>query len=309
MPIYLDNPHDYGPSGPDGQGWNRLSLNAHFDTPVHCGLRPIRFAALFEARTGRQRWGGFERCTGAELASRPVPDASPDTPRVRCGACPIYQNAREHPPLRNWPDHSVLLLGRVRDWPRTPGMWIADPAAGRSSVHLHTWQGQDTGVTVDWPALAVAAEIRMTWQFQDQDGEAFWIVRLNPGAEQMTVDTKTYRDHTRHVLYAPDARRLAAVECQSSCAHEDWHLRHLAADLADLDGAAPADGLAAAPHLPERLPGVPSFSLSREGGTATIKHTVSRDFDASTMTVTAEAPTSPAVTAVLLAHIARVAAW
>ncbi|MBQ0888556.1 hypothetical protein KBZ94_27160 [Streptomyces sp. RM72] len=309
VPTYLDNPHEYEPSGPDGQGWNRLSLNAHFDTPAHCGLRPIRFASLFEARTGRQRWGGYERCMGAKLVSRPVPDVSPDTPRIRCGTCPVYQNAREHPPVPNWPEQSVLLLGRVRDWPRTPGMWIADPAAGRSSVHLHTWQGQDTGVAVDWPDLAVAAEIRMTWQFHDQDGDAFWIVRLNPGAEQTAVHTKNFRDHTRHVLYAPGARRLAGVKCHGTCAHEDWHLHHLAADLADLDGATPTGGPAAAPDLPERLPGVPSFSLSRDGGTATITHTASRDFDASTMTVNAEVPTSPGVTAVLLAHIARVAAW
>ncbi|MFI1312927.1 hypothetical protein ACH4TS_22705 [Streptomyces albidoflavus] len=242
---------------------------------------------------------------GAKLASQPAPDASPDTPRVRCGACPVYQNAREHPRVPNWPDQSVLLLGRVRDWPRTPGMWIADPAAGRSSVHLHTWQGQDTGVAVDWPDLVIAAEIRMTWQFQDQDGEAFWIVRLNPGAEQTAVHTKTYRDHTRHVLYAPDARRLAGVKCHGACAHEDWHLWHLAADLADLGAATPA----AAPDPPERLPGVPFFSLSREAGATTIKHTASRDFGASTMIVDAEAPTSPAVIAALLAHIARVASW
>ncbi|WP_406378446.1 cytochrome P450 [Streptomyces sp. NBC_01618] len=127
-------------------------------------------------------------------------------------------------------------------------MWIADSAAGRSSVHLHTWQGQDTGGAVDWPDLAIAAEIRMTWQFQDQDGDAFWIVRLNPGAEQTAVHTKNYRDHTRHVLYAPGARRLGGVKCHGACAHEDWHLRHLAADLADLDGATPADGPAAAPE-------------------------------------------------------------
>ncbi|MET9779306.1 hypothetical protein ABZ023_34550 [Streptomyces sp. NPDC006367] len=308
MPTYLDNPHEYGPRGPDGQGWNRLSLNAHFDTPAHCGLRPIRFASLFEARTGRQRWGGYERCMGAKLASRPAPDASPDTPRVQCGTCPVYQNAREHPPLPNWPDQAVLLLGRVRDWPRTPGMWIADPAAGRSSVHLHTWQGQDTGVAVDWPDLAIAAEIRMTWQFHDQDGDAFWIVRLNPRAEQTAAHTKNYRDHTRHVLYAPDGRRLAGVKCHRACAHEDWHLRHLAADLSDLDGATPADRPTAAPDLPERLPGVPSSSLSRDGGTTTITNSASRAFGATTMIVNAEVSTS-SETAALLAHIARVAAW
>ncbi|MFG2210936.1 hypothetical protein [Streptomyces sp. NPDC048638] len=308
MPVYLDNPHDCGPRGPDGQGWNRLSLNAHFDTPTHCGLRPIRFASLFEARTGRQRWGGYERCIGNQLPSQPVAD-EPGAPVVRCASCPVYQNAHAHPPLPNWPGQHPLLLGRVRDWPRTPGMWIADAAAGRSSVHLHTWQGQDTGAAVDWPDLAVAADIRMTWQFHDQDGDAFWIVRLNAGAEQAVVHTKKYPDHTRHVLYAAGGRRLAGIKCHGACAHGDWHLRHLAADLADLDGAPPTDGHATAPDLPERLPGVQFFSMAPAGGTATITHAASRDFGASTMTVTAEVATTPGVTAVLLAHIARVTAW
>ncbi|MEO3976680.1 hypothetical protein [Streptomyces sp. CAU 1734] len=309
MPVYLDNPHDYGSRGPDGEGWNRLSINAHFDAPAHCGLRPVRFASLFEARTGRQRWGGFERCADPKLALGPAPAASPDTPRVQCGSCPVHQNAHADPSLPRWPGRTPLVLGRVRDWPRTPGMWIADPAAGRSSVHLHTWQGQDTGIVVGWPDLAVATGIRMTWQFHDQGGEAFWIVRLSLGAEQTVVRTKKYRDHTRHVLYAAGARRLAGVKCHGECAHEDWHLRHLAADLADSAVVTPANGGAAAPELPERLPGVPSFSLAPEDGTAVITHAASRGFGASVMTVDAEVPTSEGVTAALLAHIARVAAW
>ncbi|WP_053726658.1 hypothetical protein [Streptomyces sp. WM6378] len=307
MPVYLDNPNDYGSRGPDGQGWNRLSLNAHFDTPAHCGLRPIRFASLFEARTGRQRWGGYERCVGGKLPSLPA-DGGSSAPLVRCAHCPVYQNAHAHPPLPNWPGTAPLLLGRVRDWPRTPGRWIADPAAGRSSVHLHTWQGEDTGAAADWPDLAVAADICMTWQFHDQDGDAFWIVRLNSGAEQAVVHTKKYQDHTRHVLHAPDGRRLARIRCHGACAHEDWHLRHLTADLADLDGALPIDGHSAA-DLPENLPGVRFFSLAPVGGTATITHAASRAFGASTMTINAEVPTSPGVTGALLAYIARVAAW
>ncbi|WP_446046433.1 hypothetical protein [Streptomyces olivaceus] len=309
MPVYLDNPHAYSPHGPDGKGWNRLSLNAHFDTPAHCGLRPIRFATLFESRTGRQRWGGFERCIGAKLAPLPAPAASSDTPRVRCGSCPVYQNAREHPPLPNWPGQAPLALGRVRDWPRTPGMWIADPAAGRSSVQLHTWQDQDTGMAVDWSDLAVAAEIRMTWQFHDRDGDAFWIVRLNSGAEQTVVHTTEHQDHTRHVLYAADARRLAGVKCYGRCAHEEWHLRHLAADLGDLAGTTSPNEGTAAPNLPERLPGVPSVSLAPGDGGAVITRTTSRDCAASVTTVTADVPNSPGVTVALLAHIARVAAW
>ncbi|OEJ49738.1 hypothetical protein [Streptomyces agglomeratus] len=60
LPTLL-SPPAYGPSGPDGQSWNRLSLNAHFGVPHQCGLLPTSYSALLESMTGRQRWGSFER--------------------------------------------------------------------------------------------------------------------------------------------------------------------------------------------------------------------------------------------------------
>lgn len=293
MPLRLDPPR-YGPAGPDGKGWNRLSLNAHFDSPHHCGLLPTSFATLFEARTGRQRWGGYERC----VSSGP------------CTSCTVYRTSRAGPHLSGWPSGTPLLLGRVRDWPRTPGLEFADPAAGRSSVHLHTWQGAETGVRVEWPVLAAAADLALTWQFRDEDGEAFWLVRLNPAVAEVTVRSKAYEQHTRHVLYTGGGRRrLALVKCHGTCAHEDWHLRHLAADLSDLVDAAPGGGLTGASAFPELLPGLRSFALCHADGTTTIRHAASRDFGASTMTVDAYVPTSSDLAAALLAHLARVAAW
>jgi hypothetical protein len=61
-----------GPGGPDGQGWNRPSLNAHFDRSHHCELLPSAFATLGESMTGRQEWGGFGRCPPLP----PTPDAT-----------------------------------------------------------------------------------------------------------------------------------------------------------------------------------------------------------------------------------------
>lgn len=289
MPLRLDPPH-HGPAGPDGKGWNRLSLNAHFNTPRHCGLRPTNFTTLFEARTGRQHWGGYERC----VSSGP------------CTSCTIYRTSSGHPQLPGWPARTPLLLGRVRDWPRAPVPGFADPAAGRSSVHLHTWQGSETGVRVEWPDLAAAADLVMTWKFRDQEGDAFWLVRLNSAVAEVAVRSKAYGQHTRHILYTSGGRRrLALLKCHGTCAHEDWHLRHLAADLADLVDATPAGAAA----LPELLPGVQLFSLSHIDGTTAITHAAGRDFGASTMSVDAYVPTSSRLTTALLAHVARVAAW
>jgi hypothetical protein len=133
LPLFLTAP-GYGSNGPDGQGWNRLSLNAHFDVRNQCGLLPANFPALFESMTGRQAWGGFERC------SRPGPG--------ECGTCPVQRLHLEHRGI-DWPASTPLLLFRVRPLPRTPGTLFADPAAGRSTLHPHTWQGAEVDVEAD----------------------------------------------------------------------------------------------------------------------------------------------------------------
>ncbi|GLF99920.1 hypothetical protein [Streptomyces yaizuensis] len=89
MPIFLNAP-TYGPRGPHGQGWNRLSLNAHFGVRHQRGLLTISYVALFDSMTGRQSWGGvraveyeqkkqtaFEDCGVCEERAAEVQDQLP----------------------------------------------------------------------------------------------------------------------------------------------------------------------------------------------------------------------------------------
>ncbi|NUU22435.1 MAG: hypothetical protein HOV68_13110 [Streptomycetaceae bacterium] len=129
---------------------------------------------------------------------------------------------------------------------------FADPAAGRSSLRLHAPDGTDTGTTLEWPALRNDYNIRISWSFRDAQGEAFWVVRGSTTADDAHVLSNPLPAGTRHVLHAaPDGRRLVTVTCPAPCAHEEWHLAHLAADLAGLahDGEVPPGTVPQPPEL------------------------------------------------------------
>lgn len=73
MPVYLQAP-SVPPSGPDGKGWNRLSIASCWTPGDQCALRPTNWPTLFESHdTRRARWGGFGPCTR----------------NGECGACPL----------------------------------------------------------------------------------------------------------------------------------------------------------------------------------------------------------------------------
>ncbi|WP_372412552.1 hypothetical protein [Streptomyces luteireticuli] len=284
MPLFLEA-DGYGPGGPDNKGWNRLSLNAHFDTRHQCGLLPTNFPTLFESRTGRQRWGGYERC--------PKPGGG------YCATCSVYQRASEHRPMP-WPENVPLVLVRIRPWPPTPGSFLVNDAAGRSDLRVHTWAGRDLGITTDWRTLRNSPGICFSWFFRDDDAEAFWIVRSNPAATAALVRTRRFETHTRHALYAGQGQpRLALLTCHG-CSHSDDDLQHLAADLGDA-----ADGTVAAaantPVLPERLAGVPAIGLVHEDGRSRIRH---RD---ATTSISWDMPFGEGTAAALLAHAVRLA--
>ncbi|MFB8406757.1 hypothetical protein [Streptomyces sp. NPDC055912] len=290
MPLFLEQP-TYGPHGPDGQGWNRLSLNAHFDTRHQCGLLPIGYTGLFESRTGRQGWGGYDRCGKAGA----------------CGACPVSALSGEQRPLEGWPAGTPLLLGRVRPWALTPGALLADPAGGRSDVHLMTWQGEDTGVKADWQSVRNDYGARISWTFRDAEGEAFWLVRDNPDAGAAVVRTKQLGATTRHALYGcSGGPRLALLTCHGGCAHEEYHLRHLAADLAGLPGSdAPNASRGLAGGLPEFLPAAPGISFAHEARHVEIRRSASRQYPGSTTRFALDVPDGTATTSVLLAYAVR----
>lgn len=247
MPLFL-TASSYGSRGPDGQGWNRLSLNAHFDVPNQCGLLPTNYATLFESMTGRQRWGGFEHCSG------PGPG--------RCGSCPIQRAHLRGQSGIEWPANTPLLLVRIQPLPRTPGSLFADPAAGRSTLDPRTWRGAATGVAADWQMVRNTPGVRLGRSFRDGEGEAFWLVRDNPAAVASVVRSRQMGSHTRHALYAQiGLPRLALLTCHGGCAHGDDDLRHLAADL-----AAASTEPENTRSLPRRLPGAPGTEFAHEGG-------------------------------------------
>ncbi|MFK0047779.1 hypothetical protein ACIQU4_27585 [Streptomyces sp. NPDC090741] len=229
-------------------------MNAHFETRHQCGLLPTNHATLFESRTGRQRWGGYERCLR--------PGAG------HCATCPVFQQANEHREL-SWPGDTPLVLARIRPWPPTPGSFFVNFAAGRSDLHLYTWAGTTLGVETDWLTVRNALGVRCSWVFRDGDGKAFWLVRDNPAAATAVVRTRTSGlGHARHALYAgPEQPRLALLDCDG-CSHTDDDLQYLAADLADAVGPASAEPQA----IPERLPGVPVIDLSHKNGRSWIRH-------------------------------------
>ncbi|MFJ1607011.1 hypothetical protein ACIOHS_27110 [Streptomyces sp. NPDC088253] len=75
MPIHLPPPA-YQPGGPDGQGWNRLSIASCWTPSAQCALRPTDWPTLLESHdTRRARWGGFGPCVR----------------RGECGACPVLK--------------------------------------------------------------------------------------------------------------------------------------------------------------------------------------------------------------------------
>ncbi|MFE0357502.1 hypothetical protein ACFW2K_26275 [Streptomyces nigra] len=245
-----------------------------------CGLLPLTFSHLFESRTGRQQWGGYDRCREGG----------------RCKSCPVQRRHLQHDGI-DWPGDTPLLLARARPLPLSEDTLWADPAAGRSVLHLFTLQGQDTGIVESWWRLRNTMSARISWHFVDAEGEAAWLVRDNPAAGAAVVRTKRYTTHTRHALCSSDGtRRLALLTCRNGCAHSDGDLRHLTADLADAD-ASPAS--LPAPDMPEHLPGVPQIKLGREDG-----RTVIRRNDATTH-INVDVPADSAVVTAVAAHVVR----
>ncbi|MFB6881264.1 hypothetical protein ACFCY8_10560 [Streptomyces noursei] len=250
--IFLPQP-SHGPGGPDGQGWNRLSLNAHFDTRHQCGLLPQNYAALSESMTGRQHWGGFDRC----------PHLAPG----HCGDCHVHKLHLEQDGI-NWPQNTPLLLARVRPLPPTPGSMFVNVTAGLSELEVFSWLGEPTGIEADWRTIRNTAGLRLGRRFWDEDGEAFWLVRHDSSASSADVRSRSYRTHTRHALYGGGgAGRVAVLTCHGRCTHSAYALQQLTADLAD---RAAAGCVAAVPALPECLPGAPGVTFELEDGQVTV---------------------------------------
>lgn len=149
MPIFLSAPVRE-PSGPDGQGWNRLTAAAPGPS-AQCALRPRSHAALVESQdTRRARWGAFGPCTRAG----------------NCAGCPIASAAPRR--LRSF-TRDVL----VRFLPR----------GGRTELHLmnNPAKGWDSSSSVwTWDELARLQGWRIGHAHRDEHGEGFWLHAAHP---------------------------------------------------------------------------------------------------------------------------------
>ncbi|GAB4589996.1 hypothetical protein [Nocardia sp. IFM 10818] len=171
MPIYLPAPAPL-PGGPDGEGWNRLSLGAHYGRPgAQCALRPRTYATLWEARTSttRARFGSHGSCIRA-----PRGDVRPD-----CLTCPVLTAAHRSLEaagarvLVRLESHVVDLGGLfgpagVYDLPFV----VTDPDRGWDSPR-EQWS---------WEELVLLPGWELGRQYRDEHSAGFWLERTaHPG--------------------------------------------------------------------------------------------------------------------------------
>ncbi|MFJ9381446.1 hypothetical protein [Streptomyces sp. NPDC101455] len=108
----------------------------------------------------------------------------------------------------------------------------------------------------------------------------------------------------RHELHGgPGKPRLAVVTCRESCAHEVYHLQHLAADLDDRASAVGPNA-----EIPEQLPGVPLTRFTQTGTSSLIQRDRSRDYGPSTVELCWDVPFDETTATALVAHTLRLIA-
>jgi hypothetical protein len=147
MPIYLPAP-TRDVRGPDGGGWNRLSLNAGPVYPGQCALQPTSYATLWESHdTRRARWGGFGGCVRGGA----------------CAGCPSLTPAEPRRLLSFTPDVLVRILVRsgAADQPHV----MNRPEDG--------WASRSERWT--WPELAHLTGWRLGRQHVDEHSDGFWL--------------------------------------------------------------------------------------------------------------------------------------
>lgn len=199
MPIYLPAP-GYTPGGPDGQGWNRISLGSLAGD--ECALQPHSWATLRESRDTRlARYGGFGLCT-------------------RRGACDSCEVLTRRPRTLNTPHDVVLVRLQRRDGPGDQPYVMAalDPAAGWAGP-AEPWSWADLSRVPDWD---------LADRHWDEHGEAFWLVRYGAAdavgtlswRETQTGETVRRYQATRgwwcsacHSDLAPNAKRAGWHRC------------------------------------------------------------------------------------------------
>lgn len=148
MPIYLPAP-ECDPRGPDGKGWNRLSMTGGSRMcNDQCALQPRSYATLVESQdTRRARYGGFGGCGMSG----------------NCQTCPVYHAPPI--PLDRHAEGRVLI--RIEDG--HPREYVS-PDHGLDS-HSWPWTWQRLGRLEGWVIGP---------PFHDEWSTGFWLVSALP---------------------------------------------------------------------------------------------------------------------------------
>jgi hypothetical protein len=144
MPIHLPAPaHRNG--GPDGQGWNRMSLGTLAGD--ECALRPRDYSHLVESQdTRRARYGGYGPC---------ISDG-------KCDGCPILQAAPQR--LSSLDDRVLVRVHPVDGRPYL----MSRPEDGWASL-AKRWTWQDLARLDGW---------EIGRRHRDEHSDGFWIHRV-----------------------------------------------------------------------------------------------------------------------------------
>ncbi|MEU0060517.1 hypothetical protein [Streptomyces sp. NPDC006334] len=219
MPIYLRAP-EAPAGGPDGKGWNRLSLNSHGGFLAQCALRPRRWGALLESHdTRRARWGGFGSCVN----------------RGNCDDCPVRQAVDEQWTVVQMNADRVL----VRIEPVfAPGTLFGGPDGWR----LWVTTGPDDRDYSNRRPLSWDAVVRVRgWDlgrpYIDEHGEGFWLERTpRVPAWGCAITTRTRPSSTRHA-FRVSGTRVALLHHYGECTHGEELLNALSHACPGPDGA------------------------------------------------------------------------
>ncbi|MFF4179677.1 hypothetical protein [Streptomyces sp. NPDC001750] len=203
MPIYLREP-EAAPGGPDGKGWNRLSLSAHFGTGGgQCALRPRSWGALVEAQdTRRARWGGHGPCIRSG----------------QCDDCPVLEAL--HTRCTVIPVNAPRVLVRIEPV-FTPGLAFTGPAGYR----LWVTTGPDERDYRNRQPWTWDHAVRVPgWDLGpahfDEHGDGFWLERTTRvPALGCVITTRTRTSSTRHAFRVARCG-VALLHCSGRCTHD-----------------------------------------------------------------------------------------
>ncbi|MFD7661305.1 hypothetical protein [Streptomyces sp. NPDC059788] len=153
MPIYLPAPA-LRTGGPDGRGWNRISIAMGALVSDECALKPRDYTHLRESQdTRRARYGGYGPCTR----------------NGDCGTCPVLQA-----PGRRLRALGNQILVRIS---ATDGPHLMNRSEDGWASLSQRWTWSDLARIDGW---------EIGRRFRDEHSDGFWLIRAEEAERRNT---------------------------------------------------------------------------------------------------------------------------